>query len=72
MSATYRDRVCTYRAGNGRFPDTLFKEVVKTCSQHISYCGAGSNHQNAIVDYSIKELTLVIRTLLLHVAILLP
>ena len=38
LEATHRTRVYAYRAENGSFTDTLFKEEVQTCGQHISYC----------------------------------
>ena len=58
LTATHGDRVCTYREDNRRFVDPLFKEAVQTCGQQISYCRVGTHHQKAIVDISIKELTL--------------
>ena len=66
LTAIHGDRVCSYRAGKGSFPDPLFKGVVQTCGQHIRYCGVRSNHQNAIVERRIKKLTLGIQNLLLH------
>ena len=72
FSATYRDRFCAYRSGNGRFPEPLFKDAVQTCGQQIRYCGVGSHHQNAIVELRIKELTLGSWTLLLHATMLWP
>ena len=66
LADTHGARVCDYRAENISIEDTQFKESVQTYGQQISYCGVGSNHQNAIVEYRIKKLTLVSRTLLLH------
>ena len=66
LVATHGSRVCAYRYYKGRFIDPIFKELVQTCVQHISYCGVGSNHQNSIVERRIKELALGSQTLLLH------
>ena len=66
LSATHRARVCAYRAYNGSLLDPLFKEEVQICGQKISYCGVGSHHQNAIVEFRIKELALVSQNLLIQ------
>ena len=54
LESTHRDRVCAYRADNGRFVDLLFKNAVQTCVKQISYCGVGSHNQNVIVKCRIK------------------
>ena len=66
LAATHGARVCNYRADNRSFTDSLFKDAVQTCRQHISYCGVGYRHQNEIVKHRIKEFTLGSWTLLLH------
>ena len=37
LVATHGSRVCAYRYYKGRFIDPIFKELVQTCVQHISY-----------------------------------
>ena len=54
LSATHGYRVCTYRPDNGRFSEPLFKEEFHTYGQHISYCGVGYHHQNAIDEHRVK------------------
>ena len=41
-------------------------------NQTITFCGAGSRHQNGIAEQNIKDITLGARTLLLHANIMLP
>jgi hypothetical protein len=56
----------SYQADNGRFVDSGFQQAVKEASQTITFCAVGTHHQNGIVEQQIKELTLILRTLLLH------
>ena len=62
LVVTHGNRVCAYRAGNGRFSKPLFKEEFQTCIKQISYCGVVSHHKKI----RIKVLTLGSRNLLLH------
>ena len=55
-----------YHADNGRFADPAWKEDCKLKGQTLKFCGVGANHQNAIVERKIKDLTLTGCTLLLH------
>ena len=48
----------------------MFKDVFQICGQQIIYCGMVSHHQNAIVERSIKSLTLGSHTLLFRSTIL--
>ena len=38
MAATHGYKVCSYRVDNRISTDTLFKGVLQTCVQQISYC----------------------------------
>jgi hypothetical protein len=56
----------SYQADNGRFADSDFQQAVKEASQTITLCAVGAHHQNGIIEQRIKELTLILGTLLLH------
>ncbi|KAL7457785.1 hypothetical protein ACHAXS_000408, partial [Conticribra weissflogii] len=65
--ASTRDvQVKHYHADNGIFTDSLFRDDVRKSMQRLSLCAVGAHHQNGIVERSIKSLTLISRTLLLH------
>ena len=55
-----------YHADNGRFAEKTFLDSIKKCMQRITFCGVGAHHQNGITENTIKQLTLVSRTILLH------
>lgn len=55
-----------YHADNGRFAEKTFLDSIKQCMQRITFCGVGAHHQNGITENTIKQLTLVSRTILLH------
>ena len=55
-----------YHADNGRFAKKTFLDSIKQCMQRITFCGVGAHHQNGITENTIKQLTLVSRTILLH------
>ena len=57
----------SYRADSGRFSDKGFHSAVQEINQTINFCAVGGHHQNGIVERNIKEITLIARTLLLHV-----
>ena len=65
-------RVCAYRAENGSFVYTQFKEAYQNFGKQIIHCGVGSHHQNTIFEHRINKLTLYSRTLLLHATGLWP
>jgi hypothetical protein len=56
----------SYQADNGRFADSGFQQAIKEASKKITFCAVGAHHQNGIVEQQIKELTLILCTLLLH------
>jgi hypothetical protein len=56
----------SYQADNGRFADSGFQQAIKEASQMITFCAVGTHHQNGIIKWQIKELTLILRTLILH------
>jgi hypothetical protein len=58
--------IISYPADNGQFTDAGFQQAIKDSNQKITYCAVGAHHQNGIVEWQIKELTLISRTLLLH------
>ncbi len=58
--------ITSYRADNGRFADAGFQKAIKDANQSITFCAVGAHHQNGIVEWRIKELTLISWTLLLH------
>ena len=55
-----------YNADNGRFAEQSFLLDVKKCMQRITFCGVGAHHQNGISDNAIKQLTLILSTVLVH------
>eukprot|EP00984_Skeletonema_dohrnii_P006299 scaffold2255_cov139-Skeletonema_dohrnii-CCMP3373.AAC.2 len=59
-------KVKQYHADNGRFAEHSFTDDVKKNGQRITYCAVGAHHQNGITENTIKQLTLISRTLLLH------
>jgi hypothetical protein len=61
-----RVTINSYHADHGRFADAGFQQAVKNSNQKITYCAVGAHHQNGIVEWRIKELTLISCTLLLH------
>jgi hypothetical protein len=46
--------------------DYGFQQAFKEASQMITFCAVGAHHQNEIIEQQIKELMLILRTLLLH------
>jgi hypothetical protein len=56
----------SYHADNGRFAGAGFQKAIKEENQTIAFCAVGAHHQNRIVEWWIKELTLISWTLLLH------
>jgi hypothetical protein len=56
----------SHQADNGRFADSGFQQAIKEASRTIIFCAVGAHHQNRIVEQQIKELTLILHTLLLH------
>lgn len=61
-----------YHADNGRFADKGFRDDCISNNQQISFCAVGAHHQNGIAERKIKDLTLGVRTLLLHAKHMLP
>ncbi len=66
FAATRSVQVDRYHGNNGVFRDFLFMDDVKKSMQQITFCGVNAHHQNGIVERTIKSLTLISRTLLLH------
>jgi hypothetical protein len=58
--------ILSYQAGNGRFADSGFWQAIKEASQMIPFCAVGAHHQNGMIEQQIKELMLILCTLLLH------
>jgi hypothetical protein len=55
-----------YHADNGRFSDKGFHKDIDVKGQELTFCGVGAHHQNGIIENHNKQLTLGMRTLLLH------
>ena len=55
-----------YRADNGRFADTSFKEDCLHQNQVLTFCGVGAHHQNGIAERAIRDLSEIARTSLLN------
>ena len=55
-----------YHAHNGRYAKYIFRDNCKQNMQILRYCGVGAHHQNGIAEATIKQLTLVSRTMLLR------
>ena len=66
LCATQDVKVKHYHADNGRFAERSFTDDVKKSLQRITFCGVGAHHQNGITENTIKQLTLISRTLLVH------
>ncbi|KAL7465002.1 hypothetical protein ACHAXS_005332 [Conticribra weissflogii] len=66
FAATQSVEVDCYHADNGVFRDSLFMDDVNKSMQRITFCGVNAHHQNGIVERTIKSLTLISQTLLLH------
>ena len=66
LCATRGVTVKHYHADNGRFAERSFTDDVKKSLQRITFCGVGAHHQNGITKNTIKQLTLISRTLLVH------
>ena len=66
LCATRDVKVKHYHADNGRFAERSFTDDVKKSLQRITFCGVGAHHQNGITENTIKQLTLISRTLLVH------
>lgn len=58
--------VAHYHADNGRFAEPAFVQDCRACHQELTFCGVGAHHQNGITERAIKDVTLILRTLLLH------
>ena len=66
VSKAHDVTVKSYRADNLRFDDLNFKGDCIKQHQHITYCGVGAHHQNAVAETKIKEVSYGARTILLH------
>ena len=66
LSATQNVKVKHYHADNGRFTERSFTKVRKASTKRITFCGVGAHHQNGIAENTIKQLTLISQTLLVH------
>ena len=66
LAATRNVRVKHYHAYNGRFAERSFTNDCKASTQLINFCGVGAHHQNGIAENTIKQLTLISWTLLVH------
>ena len=60
-------KVKHYHADNGRFAELAWINECKPCKQDLTFCGVGAHHQNGILERMIKDVTLISRTILLHV-----
>ncbi len=60
-------QIQSYHAKNGRFVEQKFSYESWQCNQELSFCAVGAHYQNGIVECKIKDLTLITKTLLLHV-----
>ena len=56
-----------YHADNGIFAEPAWINECKRCKQDLTFCGVGAHHQSGISEIKIKHVTLVSRTMLLHV-----
>ena len=59
-------KIKAYRADNGRFADTAFKDDCLCQQQKLTFCGVGAHHQNGIAECAIHNLTEISRTMLLN------
>ena len=66
LAATRNVKFKHYHADNGRFAERSFTNDCKASTQRITFFGVGAHHQNGIAENTIKQLTLVSRTLLVH------
>ena len=55
-----------YHVDNGRFAEPAFTEDCQSKLQKLTFCGVGAHHQNGVAENAIKQLTFIVRTLLLH------
>ena len=66
FAAGFGVSIDSYHADNGWFAEDRFCKEIQQCNQEITFCGVGAHHQNGLVEHSIKDLTLITQTLLLH------
>ena len=55
-----------YHAYNGIFAEPAWINECKRCKQDLTFCGVGAHHQNGISKRRIKDITLILRTMLFH------
>ena len=55
-----------YKADNGVFKARKFVAHVRERNQRISYCGVNAHHQNAIAERSIRTVSEMARSMMLH------
>ena len=66
LARTHGVQIRSYHADNLRFNDVRFRTDCNKMGQHLTYCGVGAHHQNAVVESKIKEVCYGGRTILLH------
>ena len=53
-------------ADNGKFSENTFKQDCKIKMQHLNFCCVGAHQKNGVFERIIKDLTLYLRTLVIH------
>ena len=61
-------KISHYHYDNGLFDIQVFKESIKKKYQTILFCGVNARHQNINPNNRIKDMTMNVRTALLHTA----
>ena len=65
---SYKVSAKHYHADNGLFDTKVFKKLMSTAKQTLSFCGVNAHHQNGTAENRIKDVATGTRTQLLHVA----
>jgi hypothetical protein len=71
-AADFGFRVKSFQADNGVFTSAEFKTDLERKQQTIKFSGVGAHHQNGIAERSIKTISYLTRTNLIHSAIRWP
>ena len=68
-AATFGVKIQKYHANNGAFNTQVFKEIITTANQTITFSGVDAHHQNGIYEHMIKTVTYRARSMLLNATI---
>ena len=65
-------KIKSYHADNQPFDDKTFRKHCNANGQDLDFSGVGTHHQNAVAEQTIKTVTWLAQTMMLHAIIVWP